>query len=225
MNETVFTSLEAVWQHCPVTALSFISKSLLAIGSANVLGIYSVDHGLVLCKYLLKRFVTIHRVETVADVKQDKFILCLCGNRFVTVLEFKATSATLTLITEDYRCDNMIYCTVHFSPLAFCLQTLSSHGVLKIMKSSCGHIAGISDLNNSTSLQLETSVCYTGHIFQFTSKSLSTGGKTLVFCGSTFGKIHVYHISNDDLSQCSSAPTLTLCAQKPLIILLWHRIA
>ncbi|CAH8516566.1 unnamed protein product [Schistosoma rodhaini] len=212
-------SLEIIWQHCPITALSHISKSLLVVGSANLLSIYDVHKKSVLCKYLLRRFVIIHNIETMPDSKRNSHVLCVFGNRFVTVLEFDLLSSDLSLIFEDYHCDNTVHCKINSNELSLYVQTLTSHGLFKVIKLSWNF-----DENNDnvdvTSVNLKTSACYTGHILQFSSPASSLLSppvdKTIVFCGSTFGNIHIFKIPNDNVTQ-SMAPSLSLCAQKGVI--------
>ncbi|CAH8498819.1 unnamed protein product [Heterobilharzia americana] len=212
----VYKSLESVWQHCPVTALSYITRSVLAVGSANILSIFDIYEKSMLCKYLLKRFAVIHRVEAIPDLISNNFILCLCGNRFITVLRFNLSSSSLLLTFEDYQCDNVIHSTVYSNEVSFYLQTLTSHGTLKLIKSSPYNAENFTNIV-SASVQLETSVCYTGQIVHFKSSLSSSISRTLVFCGSTFGKIHIYDILNEDSLKCSLAPSLTLCVQKGVI--------
>ncbi|CAH8478273.1 unnamed protein product [Schistosoma turkestanicum] len=212
-------SLKTIWQHCPITALSYISKSLLAVGSANILSIYNLREKSVLCKYLLKRIVIIHKIETVLDYKRNNCILCVCGNRFISVFKFDLLSSDLLLIFEDYYCDNVIHCTVNSNDSSLHLQTLSSHGLFKVITLSWDINQNENNVD-STSVYLETSVCYTGHIVQYSSLASllpSSVGKTLVFCGSTFGNIHIFKIPNDNVPQSSLAPSLSLCVQKGVI--------
>lgn len=212
-----YKSLETIWQHCPITALSYISKSLLAVGSANVLNIYNIHKKSVLCKCLLRRFVIIHNIETIPDSKRNSYILCAFGNRFVTVLEFDLLSSNLSLIFEDYHCDNAVYCKINSNELSLYLQTLSSHGLFQVIKLSWDFDKNSNNVD-VTCVHLQTSACYTGHIFQYSSPTSSLLSspvdKTLVFCGSTFGNIHIFKIPNDNVTQSSVAPSLSLRAQK-----------
>ncbi|CAH8519924.1 unnamed protein product [Schistosoma bovis] len=215
-----YKSLETIWQHCPITALSYISKSLLAVGSANVLNIYNIHKKSVLCKYLLRRFVIMHNIETIPDSRRNSYILCTFGNRFVTVLGFDLSSSNLSLIFEDYHCDNVVYCKINTNELSLYLQTLSSHGLFQVIKLSWDFNKNSNNVD-VTCVHLQTSACYTGHIFQYSSPSSSLLSspvdKALVFCGSTFGNIHIFKIPNDNVTQSSVAPSLSLCAQKGVI--------
>ncbi|CAH8491818.1 unnamed protein product [Heterobilharzia americana] len=144
-DEMVYKSLESVWQHCPVTALSYITRSVLAVGSANILSIFDI------------RKVNVV-VEAIPDLISNNFILCLCGNRFITVLRFNLSSSSLLLTFEDYQCDNVIHSTVYSNEVSFYLQTLTSHGTLKLIKSSPYNAENFTNIV-SASVQLETSVC------------------------------------------------------------------
>ncbi|VDO55912.1 unnamed protein product [Schistosoma margrebowiei] len=161
-----------------------------------------------------------HNIETISDSRRNSYILCAFGNRFVTVLKFDLSSPNLSLIFEDYHCDNAVYCKINSNELSLYLQTLSSHGLFQVIKLSWDFDKNSNNVD-VTCVHLQTSACYTGHIFQYsspTSSSLSSPvNKTLVFCGSTFGNIHIFKIPNNNVTQSSVAPSLSLCAQKGVI--------
>ncbi|KAK4469491.1 hypothetical protein MN116_007038 [Schistosoma mekongi] len=214
-----YTNLETVWQHSAISSLSLLSKKLLAAGCANILSIYDLHKKSVLCKYVFKRFVIIHGIETIPDLKHNSYILCVCGNRFINVLRFYLSTSNLLSIFGDYHCDNVIHCTAYPEELSLYIQALSSHGLFKVIKLS----QDVSQNNgnvDSTSVQLKTSICYAGRVFQYSSSAASLSSsfdKTLVFCGSTFGNIYVYTIPNCNILQSVIAPSLCLCSQKGVI--------
>ncbi|RTG90240.1 uncharacterized protein DC041_0010658 [Schistosoma bovis] len=139
------------------------------------------------------------------------------GVLFVTVLGFDLSSSNLSLIFEDYHCDNVVYCKINTNELSLYLQTLSSHGLFQVIKLSWDFNKNSNNVD-VTCVHLQTSACYTGHIFQYSSPTSSLLSspvdKALVFCGSTFGNIHIFKIPNDNVTQSSVAPSLSLCAQK-----------
>ncbi|TNN17919.1 WD repeat-containing 6-like protein, partial [Schistosoma japonicum] len=218
-KEMTYTNLETVWQHSAITSLSFLSKRLLAVGCGNILSIYDLHKKSVLCKYVFKPFVIIHVIETIPDLKHNCYILCVCGNRFINVMRFYLPSSSLLSIFGDYHCDNVIHCTTYPNELSLYVQALFSHGLFKVIK-----LSRDTNRNNGNidciSVQLETSVCYAGHIFRYSSSTASlysSFDKTLVFCGSTFGNICMYTIPNSNLSQSLIVPSLCLCSQKGVI--------
>ncbi|OON22905.1 WD domain, G-beta repeat protein [Opisthorchis viverrini] len=196
-------TLSIRWHHCPVTAVHFVSKTKLLIGSANQLQLYDSQIGRVIHTWHFRQFTTIHHLELkncepfpffmliLVKVSGSHFAIAVGGCRFYAGLASDSSLENIAQLWTEYCCDNIVHCSISLLEAdTVCFFYLSAHGEIFLVRTNTHMKEGFVRIGEVTTSRVKSTMCYSGAVVG-DCRLKGDCFKSVSFTGSTFGCIEI----------------------------------